>query len=102
MSLSRYYLGPEFKISEHAFDRSICSTQSIYSLCITCTTQARLEERIETCTKDLAKLRDPQNPDSNVTLRNIVQNDRSVFYCMTITTYNMCFVNTRYISKLGK
>ncbi|XP_052222079.1 uncharacterized protein LOC127838398 isoform X1 [Dreissena polymorpha] len=38
--------------------------------------KARLEERIQTCTKELGKLRDPDNPDSNVNLKKIVLNDR--------------------------
>ncbi|KAL4219320.1 hypothetical protein ACF0H5_021900 [Mactra antiquata] len=38
--------------------------------------QARLEERIKTCTRDLERLKDPNNPDSNVNLKKIVANDR--------------------------
>ncbi|XP_060599513.1 centrosomal protein of 112 kDa-like [Ruditapes philippinarum] len=38
--------------------------------------KARLEERIGTCSKDLEKLKDPNNPDSNVNLKKVVLNDR--------------------------
>ncbi|XP_053380714.1 uncharacterized protein LOC123547669 [Mercenaria mercenaria] len=38
--------------------------------------KARLEERIETGTKELEKLKDPNNPDSNVNLKKVVLNDR--------------------------
>ncbi|XP_052790621.1 golgin subfamily A member 5-like [Mya arenaria] len=38
--------------------------------------KARLEERIKTCTKELEKMKDPNNPESNVNLKKIVVNDR--------------------------
>lgn len=38
--------------------------------------QARLEERIQTCTQELARLKDPNNPNSNVNMKKIVLNDR--------------------------